>query len=477
MSLRSAVGPQRVAGSNVPSNASSVALMVNLGKTIGGIVNKARANNLSEKLVGQATENQPEQAELPPPEPVTLEQRQGQIAEDQVDLAEEQMINDTKKQAQEKREQVQKLNTWSELTSNPEMAENMLKLQRLDPQMAKGVAEILVSRDQTKINALQEQALQANRFEAGLAQLALDPKVSDSDIKGAIRNRAAQLQELGAPIDELAPLMSMSRDQLVSSMRTRMAMSQGAYKVAQDAKPILVGEKQRVFDPRTGEVILDSKQVGASQSERSAMQSRQRANDLRQREQDFKENKLTNVFERELIKSQDAARESEVNVSQLESVAQEYEGLSEELGSGQSAGFKESLKTFFGDEDAATNLRRRYNQIVNKKALDNLPPGAASEKDVEIVFKGFLKDTADPATVASFLRGLAKVESANANFQSFKAQYISDNRNTRGLQKAWKSELASQAQEAINNQQQVITATNPQTGQTITSSDGGQTWQ
>lgn len=249
--MRSAVSINRIQQATVPDNRHVINTGMAVGQAIaGGLArrrserkaqaNEAEVDQLTGSLLGGTRRNDANGME---PEPTfTPEQRQGQLEEQQINLAEEQIVNSTMQQAQAKREQVQKQNTWRDLTSDPDLAENMLKLQKLDPQMASGVANILVSRDKAQINELQEQAIQANRFESGLAQLALDPKVSDSDIKGAIRNRAAQLQEIGAPIDKLGPLMDMSRDEIVSSMRTRMAMSQGAYNAAEKAKPIVLAD-------------------------------------------------------------------------------------------------------------------------------------------------------------------------------------------------------------------------------------------
>ncbi len=456
MSPRSAVNIARIQPATTPDNRHVINTGANIGRSIAMGLARRKANKKageleaeSEQLSGGILGGRNDANGMEPEPQFTPEQRQGQLQEEQINLAEEQMVNSTVQQAQAKREEVQKQNTWRDLTNDPELAENMLRLQKIDPEAAKTVANVLVSRDANQIKAMQDQSLEANRFASVFAQASLDPKVLDSDMKKMLKKRATRMQELGLPIDSLVPLMDMSRDQIVSAMRTDMAMSQAAYNAAEGAKPIVLadGAQLRGADG----TLLAENEKRQSPGDQASLRSRQRGNDLRESEQKFNQNKLTNVFERELIKSQDAAQESEVQVSQLESVAQEYENLAGELGSGRTANVKESLKTFFGDEDAATNLRKRYNQIVNKKALDNLPPGAASEKDVEIVFKGFLKDSANPVKIASFLRGLAKVEAANAKFQSFKAQYISDNRNTRGFQKAWKEELASQSDDTADD--------------------------
>lgn len=271
--MRSAVNIQRLQQARVPDNRHVISAAKSIGNSIAmGLARRKagreeKANELeADTLRGELLGSRNNGNGMEPEPQLTPEQRQGQLQEDQVNLAEEQIVNETIQKAEAKRQEIQKQNTWRDLTNNPELAENMLRLQKLDPQMAKGVANILVSRDANQIQGLQDQALQANRFESGLAQLALDPKVSDSDIKGAIRNRAAQLQEIGTPIDKLAPLMSMDRDQIVSSMRTRMAMSQGAYNAAEGAKPIVLSKDQIAFDAQGNELASNRGITDADQA-------------------------------------------------------------------------------------------------------------------------------------------------------------------------------------------------------------------
>jgi hypothetical protein len=433
--MRSAVNVQQIGRARVPDNSRMLNSISQIGETIGSGINQYKARNIRDELLNGASEAV---AKSP-------EQRQADIQTSQIDLAEEQQVAQTQQQAQAKREEIQRANTWRDITANPELAKKFMDLQARSPQMAQGVANTLLTRDQNQVEELQREASQWNGFAQNVGGMAIDPKVDDEQLLSNIKAYAAQETARGVPVDKIAPLLGMNNDERYAWAQQQSMLSGQVHQIAEQSKPIILasGAQMRNADGS----LLAENEKRQSPNEAAALQSRQRSNDLREREQNFNQGKLTNVFERELIKAQDAAQESQGQVSQLESVAQEYENLSGELGSGQSANVKETLKTFFGDEDAATNLRKRYNQIVNKKALDNLPPGAASEKDVEIVFKGFLTDSANPKQVASFLRGLAKVEAANANFQSFKAQYISDNRDTRGFQKAWKEELLVQSQD------------------------------
>jgi hypothetical protein len=53
-----------------------------------------------------------------------------------------------------------------------------------------------------------------------------------------------------------------------------------------------------------------------------------------------------------------------------------------------------------------------------------LPPGAASDKDVALAMAGFPPDTADAATMASFLRGMSKLSTYTAVTENAKAEWV-----------------------------------------------------
>ena len=83
----------------------------------------------------------------------------------------------------------------------------------------------------------------------------------------------------------------------------------------------------------------------------------------------------------------------------------------------------EGLKNFFGVQDGVSELRRITTDLRNRQVLQNLPAGAASDKDVALVLEGFLDPfTTNPKTMARYLRGLAKV----ARYDVERNKYISE---------------------------------------------------
>ena len=82
-----------------------------------------------------------------------------------------------------------------------------------------------------------------------------------------------------------------------------------------------------------------------------------------------------------------------------------------------------------GSDTTLRDLRIRQNALVNSPVLKFLPPGPATDKDVEIVRQGAPTDMDNPETVARWLDAMANLERRNAQFNEFKAEWMSANGN------------------------------------------------
>lgn len=197
----------------------------------------------------------------------------------------------------------------------------------------------------------------------------------------------------------------------------------------------------------SGELIFPEIKTPEAPTPREEFDIQERRQDLAESEAERLAGKMSAASEAALIQAQDAAQDSDVAVSELLSVASEFDQLDQDTAAGFAGKAREALRGFLGAEDDITRLRKRYNQIKNNQVMQNLPPGVASDKDIEIAMSGFLKDTANPQTAASFLRGLAKMEKINGEFQAFKADWLSREGNPRGMFKAWKDQFDEAQQE------------------------------
>lgn len=89
----------------------------------------------------------------------------------------------------------------------------------------------------------------------------------------------------------------------------------------------------------------------------------------------------------------------------------------------------ETLKRIVGGQDKFTSLKQEYVKLRNTDVLKNLPPGVASDKDIEIALKAFPDENANPDQIAAFLRGTAKLNRYNAEVNKARAEWVAQNGN------------------------------------------------
>ena len=94
------------------------------------------------------------------------------------------------------------------------------------------------------------------------------------------------------------------------------------------------------------------------------------------------------------------------------------------VGYGAFGSAAEWLKKTTGNQDVVTQMRKEYTRIRSSQVIKMLPPGPASDKDIELAMAGFPPDTADAATLASFLRGMSKLNTYTAVTENAKAEWV-----------------------------------------------------
>lgn len=147
---------------------------------------------------------------------------------------------------------------------------------------------------------------------------------------------------------------------------------------------------------------------------------------------------LSQHMQKRLSEATDLASELAANSARYNDLADQLDKSGIEGGLGTQIG--EFLKKASGKEDFKSELRRDYFKIMGSEVVKNLPPGAASDADVALAKNGFPNEQASGAIMASFIRGVAKLNDYAQKFNEFKANYIGENGTERGLLKAWKEQ-------------------------------------
>lgn len=115
------------------------------------------------------------------------------------------------------------------------------------------------------------------------------------------------------------------------------------------------------------------------------------------------------------------------SANQMNDLANRIEGLG---GYGAASRLGEFAKSTIGAEGYETSLRQEYTRVRNSAAIKALPPGPATDKDIELALSGFPKNTADSKLVAQFLRGMAKLQDIDAAVSNAKTDWLAQNNGT-----------------------------------------------
>lgn len=149
--------------------------------------------------------------------------------------------------------------------------------------------------------------------------------------------------------------------------------------------------------------------------------------------------RVSTETEKNIFKSSDEAQSEAVKHENYMELARQYEQSAGKMASGVAGSFSEWVKEQTGNQDQISLLRKDWAAVKASEVVKNLPPGAASDADVALALAGFLPTNAKPEMVASFLRGIAKLSKINGEYQSFKANYLAENKGPSGMLKAWRA--------------------------------------
>jgi len=90
--------------------------------------------------------------------------------------------------------------------------------------------------------------------------------------------------------------------------------------------------------------------------------------------------------------------------------------------------FTEWYKKSTGSENAVSELRQEYNRLRNSAAIQSLPPGPATDRDIQLALAGFPSETGNPQIIASFLRGIAKMKAVESAVEGARGEWMANNK-------------------------------------------------
>jgi hypothetical protein len=119
------------------------------------------------------------------------------------------------------------------------------------------------------------------------------------------------------------------------------------------------------------------------------------------------------------------AAASKQSAGQFNDLANRLEAAGGGYGAATSA--RDFLNKALGTQNSLTQLRNEYTRLRNSAAIKSLPPGPATDADIQLALKPFPPETADAKTMASFLRGMAKLQDIEAAVSNAKTDWLANN--------------------------------------------------
>ena len=186
----------------------------------------------------------------------------------------------------------------------------------------------------------------------------------------------------------------------------------------------------------TQDDLRDYREITTAQGSRE-LDIREQEDKTTQRLAELKAGELKTVTLRAINEYSAKAAEQRVLTSSIRNLTNEYIRL--EVAGGALGTAKEKWKVFSGNTTEVSALKTKFNQIKNNMVMDSLPPGVASDADIEMAKSGFPTDQWSSESIASYMKGMAKLTAlASAEFEA-RSIFLSENKgDDSGFEKHWR---------------------------------------
>lgn len=287
---------------------------------------------------------------------------------------------------------------------------------------------------------------QREQFRRGVGgMLGLDVRTESEKVQDALkgldienidsaRSTAKTLQDMGLGL-QAAQLLSLSEQRIAekAARERELAVAESQAETAKTrattaAEQVELGREELQFNQRVQDDLTDWRNQQVSEAEldrvlkRDELALRERLAELQQEDLDSR--------------TRAALREADLRASDLYDDARETRALAEEFNAAEAAAnytpgmagqINEKWKAITGTQDEISTLRTRFNKVINAATMDGLPPGAASDKDIELARQGFPDETYSAEQIASYLAGMQKLSFIAAEKENERLKFLRQN--------------------------------------------------
>ena len=222
------------------------------------------------------------------------------------------------------------------------------------------------------------------------------------------------------------------------------------------AKP--VDEQKNIINVlrASGETALAGQLAGEMSSAITQAQAQERL-DI-QRLQAEQQKKQLGAADKKYIRAvSDEADVAGSQVSTLLGLANDYSRTRPMGGVGGKA--MDKWKATFGTQDEVSRIKTQFQSVVNTNIINSLPPGVASDKDIEMAKSGYMNNSWSAEQIEEFLRGQAKLSAFVAEKKNAKAQWVSDRGgDSSGFNEHWREIISQEGYKEMVSQKYGLSA-------------------
>jgi hypothetical protein len=142
----------------------------------------------------------------------------------------------------------------------------------------------------------------------------------------------------------------------------------------------------------------------------------------------FGANQTSTIDARSKLNAENAGAASTQN-SRINQVVDFINKYGDQMKTGLSADLQDFFSKTFGTQSPEQLVRTQIQGIINSNIINDLPPGVASDKDVELVLKGALPANASPEQLKQYLNGIRQINEYKIQEQARYSAYVKDARN------------------------------------------------
>lgn len=299
----------------------------------------------------------------------------------------------------------------------------MVGLLASNPEQLQTIQGLMGFRDQRQRQAIGNVASQLTAaLDSGNVQGAADAIQSNAEpLKAMGQDPAILLQQLHQDPAALRKgadslmLLTMSPDQVMAYKQKLedQAIQRGRVQAQLRGQDIQMRGQNMTANTAAQRLAFDQGKFGVEMQ-----QAAEKADELK-----ASAPKLSVNMEKALDSAVGDAATSRSSAASMDELATRWE--TEKPTSGIFGSAQSTWSKMTGSDTGLRDLRIRTSQFLNSQALKYLPPGPATDRDVELAREGVPTNMDDPKLVSNWLKAQARNEKRSAMFNDFRAEWIS----------------------------------------------------